>query len=256
MLKIKSFLGPQLKRSIRVSKSIIRALSSNNNILNGDDATNKRDDKYLKSVLEDWTEQWKGLSKGNKLPADEMLKSVRNENRKGSSDYIQTPRYTLQPEEVIDKVVRGNGSRKTASARAYLFPISKTEEVLKAFEADERFITQWNLSEKYDNNFLVNSRNIQEYFSNDTYYASRVLETFAVTNTLKHVKFFGFTEGGGKTGQCDSLRMAVARALVMFNPGFKKYVRQHEMLTRDPRKVERHKPGQPGARKQYTWVKR
>ena len=62
--------------------------------------------------------------------------------------------------------------------------------------------------------------------------------------------------GGGYKGQAEALRLAIARALVKINPEDKSALRAEGFMTRDPRSVERKKPGQPKARKRFQFSKR
>lgn len=62
--------------------------------------------------------------------------------------------------------------------------------------------------------------------------------------------------GGGFTGQSQALRLAIARALVKINADDKKALRAEGFMTRDPRSVERKKPGQPKARRRFQFSKR
>ena len=62
--------------------------------------------------------------------------------------------------------------------------------------------------------------------------------------------------GGGFTGQSQALRLAIARALVKINPEDKKALRSEGFMTRDPRAVERKKPGRPKARRRFQFSKR
>ena len=63
-------------------------------------------------------------------------------------------------------------------------------------------------------------------------------------------------DGGGYKGQAEALRLAIARALVKINPDDKPALRKGGFMTRDPRAVERKKPGQPKARKRFQFSKR
>ncbi|MFO7616147.1 MAG: 30S ribosomal protein S9 [Bacteroidales bacterium] len=63
-------------------------------------------------------------------------------------------------------------------------------------------------------------------------------------------------DGGGVRGQAEAMRLAIARALVQIDPECKKVLRANGFLTRDPRVVERKKPGQPGARRRFQFSKR
>ncbi len=63
-------------------------------------------------------------------------------------------------------------------------------------------------------------------------------------------------DGGGYKGQAEALRLAIARALVKINADDKAVLRAHGFMTRDPRAVERKKPGQPKARKRFQFSRR
>jgi small subunit ribosomal protein S9 len=62
--------------------------------------------------------------------------------------------------------------------------------------------------------------------------------------------------GGGMTGQAEALRLGISRALIKINPEYKPALRAEGFVTRDPRVVERKKPGQPKARKRFQFSKR
>ena len=62
--------------------------------------------------------------------------------------------------------------------------------------------------------------------------------------------------GGGKTGQAGAIRLGLARALLKLDPDHRGVLRTRGMLTRDPREVERKKPGRPKARKRFQFSKR
>lgn len=63
-------------------------------------------------------------------------------------------------------------------------------------------------------------------------------------------------DGGGYKGQAEALRLAIARALVKINPESKPALKSEGFMTRDPREVERKKPGRPKARKRFQFSKR
>lgn len=63
-------------------------------------------------------------------------------------------------------------------------------------------------------------------------------------------------DGGGFKGQAEALRLAIARALVKMNPEDKPALKVEGFMTRDPRVVERKKPGRPKARKRFQFSKR
>jgi len=63
-------------------------------------------------------------------------------------------------------------------------------------------------------------------------------------------------DGGGLTGQAEALRLAISRALIKIDPEKKPLLKSKGLLTRDPREVERKKPGRPKARKRFQFSKR
>ena len=62
--------------------------------------------------------------------------------------------------------------------------------------------------------------------------------------------------GGGLSGQAGAIRLGIAMALINANPDYRPLLKSKGLLTRDSRKVERKKPGQPGARKKFQFSKR
>ncbi len=62
--------------------------------------------------------------------------------------------------------------------------------------------------------------------------------------------------GGGIKGQAEALRLAITRAMVSIDPEHKNVLKSNSLLTRDPRVVERKKPGRPKARKRFQFSKR
>ena len=62
--------------------------------------------------------------------------------------------------------------------------------------------------------------------------------------------------GGGLSGQAGAIRHGIARCLVKYDEELKSELKKHGFLTRDPRMVERKKPGQPKARKKFQFSKR
>ncbi|WP_289860586.1 30S ribosomal protein S9 [uncultured Muribaculum sp.] len=95
----------------------------------------------------------------------------------------------------------------------------------------------------------------------DVYFPSSILQ-FIVKQPLNKLEAAGKYDikvnlvGGGYKGQAEALRLAIARALVKINPEDKPALRSEGFMTRDPRVVERKKPGQPKARKRFQFSKR
>ena len=95
----------------------------------------------------------------------------------------------------------------------------------------------------------------------DAYFPSSILQYIVKQplSTLDVVEKYDIKvnlRGGGYKGQAEALRLAIARALVKVNPEDKSALRAEGFMTRDPRAVERKKPGRPKARKRFQFSKR
>lgn len=103
--------------------------------------------------------------------------------------------------------------------------------------------------------FLVNGLPLEKFFTTpDTLRSST--RPLVVTETRKNYDVWVHVEGGGVTGQADSTSLGLARALKADNPGLEPALRQHGLLTRDSREVERKKYGLRGARRATQFSKR
>ena len=83
-----------------------------------------------------------------------------------------------------------------------------------------------------------------------------ILLPFKATETLGKFDVYANVNGGGTTGQAQSIRLGIARALLEMNPEYRVQLKVDGLLTRDPRMVERKKYGQPKARKRFQFSKR
>ena len=101
----------------------------------------------------------------------------------------------------------------------------------------------------------VNNRELEDYFASKQlqYIVQQPLNLLEAGNKYD-IKVN--LDGGGIKGQAEALRLAIARGLVKINPDDKAALRSNGFLTRDPREVERKKPGQPKARKRFQFSKR
>lgn len=102
---------------------------------------------------------------------------------------------------------------------------------------------------------VINKRELENYFP------STILQYVVKQplNTLDAVEKYDIKinlNGGGYKGQAEAARLGIARALVKINAEDKAALRAEGFMTRDPRVVERKKPGQPKARKRFQFSKR
>lgn len=101
----------------------------------------------------------------------------------------------------------------------------------------------------------INGRALEEYFPRMMHRAE-VIKPLDVTNMKDKADVYVTVKGGGSTGQAQAIKLGVARALTVLNAEFKPVLKQQSLLSRDPRKVERKKYGQPGARRRFQHSKR
>jgi small subunit ribosomal protein S9 len=127
------------------------------------------------------------------------------------------------------ELVNSLGRRKTAVARIYL--------------------------SEGKGNITVNKREFTEYFpSLSLQYI--VMQPLVLIGVPEKYDIKVNLDGGGPKGQAEALRLAISRALVEIDAEARKELKAAGFLTRDPREVERKKPGQPKARKRFQFSKR
>ena len=127
-------------------------------------------------------------------------------------------------------------------------------EVINTIGRRKRAIARVYLSEG-KGQITVNDKDYKEYFSVEQlhYIVEQPLNLLEVKDKYD-VKVN--LDGGGIKGQAEALRLGIARALVKIDPECKAKLRAEGFITRDPRSVERKKPGQPKARKRFQFSKR
>jgi small subunit ribosomal protein S9 len=103
--------------------------------------------------------------------------------------------------------------------------------------------------------WTVNGRTMSDYFPRPTHQI-RIEEPLKVAGLETDFDVMVRVHGGGLTGQSDAVRLGVSRALVEHDEELRGALREKGMLTRDPRQVERKKPGRPKARKRFQFSKR
>ena len=123
----------------------------------------------------------------------------------------------------------GTGRRKTATARVFLR--SGSGEI------------------------VVNGRALDDYLSSEVL-KMIVKQPLLLTETAEKFDISATVAGGGPTGQAGALRHGISRALVDYNAELRERLKAEGFLTRDPRKKERKKYGQKGARARYQFSKR
>ena len=101
----------------------------------------------------------------------------------------------------------------------------------------------------------VNKRNMEEYFSLP-YHQDAIKLPLQLTDSVEKFDIQVNVSGGGVKGQAEAVRLGIARALVASDEELKPLLKAKDLMTRDPRKVERKKPGLRKARKKTQFSKR
>ena len=102
---------------------------------------------------------------------------------------------------------------------------------------------------------MINDREYKQYFPNEILQYV-VLQPLNLLNVADKFDIKVTLDGGGSKGQAEAVRLAISRALIKVDPEFKPRLKAEGFTTRDPREVERKKPGQPKARKRFQFSKR
>lgn len=132
-------------------------------------------------------------------------------------------------QKTATKYFYGVGRRKASTTRAKYYPSNEAVTI------------------------LVNKQPANEYF---TEYSLQTLTNMLSQAGVSTGSFHLFTKGGGTTGQVDSAKLAMSKALVKFDEGYRTILRLHDLLTTDIRKVLPKRAGRRKARKKEQWSKR
>tara|TARA_B100000287_G_scaffold278430_1_gene262378 strand:- start:647 stop:1045 length:399 start_codon:yes stop_codon:yes gene_type:complete len=104
-------------------------------------------------------------------------------------------------------------------------------------------------------NITINGLNIEDYIPRDSL-VTMIKQPLVTLEQENGYDINVNVSGGGLSGQSGAIRLGLSRALLNVNPDNRSLLKSNGLLTRDSRKVERKKPGQPGARKKFQFSKR
>ncbi|KAK5130938.1 hypothetical protein LTR08_001541 [Meristemomyces frigidus] len=159
------------------------------------------------------------------LIPDEVTESLEKYKR-DVQPHLNVPNPIIVNQYGVAKAV---GRRKSSSAQVYL--VEGTGEC------------------------LINGKSLTEYFGR-LHDRESAIWALKATQRLDKYNVWALAAGGGTTGQAESITLGVARALLAHEPDLKPALRRAGCVTRDPKRVERKKPGKLKARKMPAWVKR
>lgn len=103
---------------------------------------------------------------------------------------------------------------------------------------------------------VINTKTLEDYFRGCPRYQDTVLAPLSEIKAEKEFDVNVKVSGGGVASQAGAIRHAIARSLAILGEDNKKSMKKAGFLTRDPRMVERKKPGQPKARRRFQFSKR
>jgi small subunit ribosomal protein S9 len=103
--------------------------------------------------------------------------------------------------------------------------------------------------------YTINGKDYKEYFTTVAL-QYRINQPFTLTDNVDQYDLKVNVAGGGITGQAEAIRLAISRAFVQIDADNKPALKAEGLMTRDPRMVERKKPGQKKARKKFQFSKR
>jgi len=104
-------------------------------------------------------------------------------------------------------------------------------------------------------NITINGKDYRNYFGEDTLQYV-VTQPLLLLNAADKYDIVVNLDGGGVRGQAEAVRLGITRALIKVDEENKKPLKANGFVTRDPREVERKKPGRPKARKRFQFSKR
>ena len=127
------------------------------------------------------------------------------------------------------EIFYATGRRKTSSARVYL--------------------------KKGKGNISINDRTLNEYFGRKVA-QMLVMQPLELLDLSEKIDISVKVKGGGSFGQAGAIRHGISRALTSYDEEYRSQLKKAGLLTRDPRRVERKKPGLVKARKSKQFSKR
>lgn len=104
-------------------------------------------------------------------------------------------------------------------------------------------------------NITINGKDYKDYFGGDILQYV-VTQPLILLDASDKYDIAVNLVGGGVRGQAEAVRLGITRALIIINEENKKPLKASGFVTRDPREVERKKPGRPKARKRFQFSKR
>ena len=157
--------------------------------------------------------------------------------------------------KVVKKVVKKVAPKKKVVKKIALKKTIKQEQVIWATGKRKTSIARVIFFSKGSGEIYVNKQPYKKYF-NILELKNKVVSPIELLKQADNFQFKIKVQGGGQTGQADAILLGISRALIKFNPDWRKELKAAGFLKRDARKKERKKPGLKRARRAPQWKKR
>jgi small subunit ribosomal protein S9 len=171
------------------------------------------------------------------------------------------PKKATATTKVKEKKTKTDKPKKTAKK------VDKAKEIKKSLKIQDKIlyfegtgrrktaVARVRISTKGEKDFIINNKKLKEYFPS-VGKKKAVTEPLDLMSNAEKFSVSVKVKGGGVTAQSEAIRHGLSRALIKFNPDFRKRLKKAGFLTRDPRMRERKKFGLKRARRAPQWSKR
>ncbi len=160
-----------------------------------------------------------------------------------------------QTEKTTKKRGRPKKTKALKEEEEIVKPVAKSEHYFEAIGRRKTAIARVRLFTVGEKTILINKNPLASYFPSFEL-QKIVLSPLEITKHLDQFRISVLVKGGGKVSQAEAIRHGLSRALVLFNPTFRKRLKKAGFLKRDPRMKERKKFGLKRARRAPQWQKR
>ncbi len=193
--------------------------------------------------------------------AEKKVKELKSKTKETpKSKKASSAKEVKKTKDVLISEVKGTTSTESeAKNGADNSPVANevvdfSGQYIKAIGRRKRSVARVRLYEGGKGIMMINHQKANEYFPGEG--LNLISQPLKVTGHARDFNFSILVSGGGKQGQVGAVRLGISRVLLVHDPESKEALKVNGFLTRDPRQVERKKPGLRKARKAPQWSKR
>lgn len=179
--------------------------------------------------------------------AEKKVKAVKakdKEAKKKPAKAVEAEAVATEEAEEVEEAFEPNENETAEFEGKYIKAIGRRKQAVakvRLYEGGKGII-------------MVNGLRASKYFAGEG--ANVISQPLKATGHARDFNFSVLAQGGGKLGQVGAVRLGISRAILAYDPNTKEALKVNGFLTRDPRQVERKKPGLRKARKSPQWSKR